>query len=178
MAESDASLFSRLRQAHPAFAQATSSALAFAQLLRDRQPQQLKPWLRRAAQSSLAAFRRLEKSFRRDYAVIKAGAIFSTFVCTPLILHRFGKMLNFFPEGAECRLDLSLRHNSWEREALAPFSRAFREPLLNSDRCQTKQRPYSSHQPRPLAGSGDDLQKKTHGLHFRRYGIDTSCHVA
>ncbi len=50
--------------------------------------------------------------------------------------------------------------------------------LLNLDTCQTKQRPYSSHQPRPLAGSGDDLQKKTHGLHFRRYGIHTSCHIA
>lgn len=76
MTESDASLLGRLRQAHDAFEQAISLALAFAQLLRDRQPQQLKPWLQRAAQSSLVAFRRLAKSFRRDYAAIKAGATF------------------------------------------------------------------------------------------------------
>jgi transposase len=74
MTESDASLLERLRQAHAAFAQAISLALAFTHLLRDRQPQQLKPWVQRAARSSLVAFRRLAKSFRRDYAAIKAGA--------------------------------------------------------------------------------------------------------
>lgn len=74
MTEQDVSLLSQLRRAHPVFAQAIPLAQAFAQLLRDRQPQQLTSWLRRAARSSVVPFRRLAKSFRRDYVAIKAGA--------------------------------------------------------------------------------------------------------
>ena len=69
----DQVLLDRLRQAHPACAQAIALAHGFAQLLRARQPEQLDAWLQQAATSSLAAFRRLAKSFQRDYAAIKAG---------------------------------------------------------------------------------------------------------
>ena len=44
----------------------------FAWLLRARQPERLEAWLQQAATSSLAAFRRLAKSFQRDEAAVKA----------------------------------------------------------------------------------------------------------
>jgi hypothetical protein len=66
-------LLDRLPQAHPAFAQAMALAQGFAQLLRARQPERLEAWLQHAATSSLTAFRRIAKSFQRDYAAIKAG---------------------------------------------------------------------------------------------------------
>jgi hypothetical protein len=69
----DPALLDRLRQADPAFAQAIALAHGFAQLLRARQPERLDAWLQQAATSSLAAFRRLAKSFQRDYGAIKAG---------------------------------------------------------------------------------------------------------
>jgi len=66
-------LLDRLRQAHPAFAQAIALAQGFAQLLRARQPEQLDAWLQQAATSSLVVFQRVAHSFQRDYAAIKAG---------------------------------------------------------------------------------------------------------
>jgi transposase len=66
-------LLDRLRQAHPAFAQAIALAQGFAQLLRARQPERLDTWLQQAATSSLAALQRLAKSLQRDYAAVKAG---------------------------------------------------------------------------------------------------------
>lgn len=63
----------RLRQAHPAFAQAMILAQDFARLLRARQPERLEAWLQQAATSALAAFRRLAQSFQRDSAAVKAG---------------------------------------------------------------------------------------------------------
>ena len=69
----DHAVLDRLRQAHPAFAQAIALAQGFAQLLRARQPEQLDTWLQQATTSSLAAFRSLAKSFQRDYAAVKAG---------------------------------------------------------------------------------------------------------
>jgi transposase len=71
--EDEQHLLTRLPQAHAAFAQAIALAQDFAQLLRARQPERLDAWLQQAATSSLAAFRRLAKSFRRDYAAVKAG---------------------------------------------------------------------------------------------------------
>jgi transposase len=66
-------LLDRLRQAHPAFAQAIVLAQDFAQLLRARQPERLDTWVQQAATSALAALQRLAKSFQRDYAAVKAG---------------------------------------------------------------------------------------------------------
>jgi transposase len=69
----DQALLDRLRQAHPACAQAIALAHGFAQLLRARQPEQLDPWVQQAATSSLAAFRHVAKSLQRDYGAVKAG---------------------------------------------------------------------------------------------------------
>jgi transposase len=66
-------LFDRLRQAHPAFAQAISLAQDFARRLRARQPERLEAWVQQAATSSLVVFRRLAKSCQRDSAAVKAG---------------------------------------------------------------------------------------------------------
>jgi transposase len=71
--EDEQHLLTQLPQAHAAFAQAIALAQDFAQLLRARQPERLETWVRQAATSSLAAFRRLAKSFQRDYAAVKAG---------------------------------------------------------------------------------------------------------
>jgi transposase len=66
-------LLAQLRQVHPACAQAIALAHGFAQLLRARQPGTLDTWLQQAATSALVVFRRLAKSFQRDYAAVKAG---------------------------------------------------------------------------------------------------------
>jgi hypothetical protein len=66
-------LLTRLPQARAAFAQARTLVQDFAQRLRARQPERLDAWLQQAATSSLTTFRRLAKSFRRDYAAVKAG---------------------------------------------------------------------------------------------------------
>lgn len=66
-------LLDRLRQAHPAGAQAIALAHGFAQLLRARQSGKLDPWLQQAATRALVVLRRLAKSFQRDYAAVKAG---------------------------------------------------------------------------------------------------------
>jgi transposase len=71
--EEEQHLLVQLYQARPAFAQAMTLAQDFARLLRARQPGQLDAWLQQAASSSLVVFRRLAKSFQRDYAAIKAG---------------------------------------------------------------------------------------------------------
>jgi transposase len=71
--EDEQHLLARLGQAHAPFAQAIALAQGFAQLLRARQPERLEAWGQQAATSSLVVFRRLAKSFQRDYAAIKAG---------------------------------------------------------------------------------------------------------
>ena len=73
MTEDEQRLLVLLRQAHPAFAQASTLAQDFARLLRARQPERLEAWVQQAATSSLVVFQRLAQSFQRDYAAITAG---------------------------------------------------------------------------------------------------------
>lgn len=70
-------MLNTLRDGHPALAEAITLAHDFVTLLRTRQPHLLDGWLREAAASSLPAFRRLAKSFRRDYVAVKAGVTFA-----------------------------------------------------------------------------------------------------
>jgi Transposase len=63
----------RLRQVHPAFAQAVALAQGFAPLLRARQPERLEAWLQPAATRSLAALQHVAKRFQHDSAAVKAG---------------------------------------------------------------------------------------------------------
>ena len=58
---------------HPAFAEAMGLAQDFAQLVRNRQPEQLESWLERAASSVSEAFQRFAKRLREDYDSVKAG---------------------------------------------------------------------------------------------------------
>jgi transposase len=63
----------QLTQQAPELAAAVALAQDFASLVRQRQPTQLEPWLRRAATSSLPSFRRFAKGLREDDAAVKAG---------------------------------------------------------------------------------------------------------
>src|SRR5262249_24436210 len=73
LTEDEQHLLARWPEAHAAFAQAIALAQGVAQRLRTRQPEPLDTWLQQAATSSLTVFQRLAKSFRRDYAAVKAG---------------------------------------------------------------------------------------------------------
>lgn len=54
-------------------AEASGLAQDLAQLMRQRQPEQLDPWLQRAAKSPLEALQRFAKGLCEDYAAVKAG---------------------------------------------------------------------------------------------------------
>jgi transposase len=62
-----------LQTHHPELAEATALARDFAHLVRERQPDDLEPWLERAASSLLDAFQRFATRLREDYDSIKAG---------------------------------------------------------------------------------------------------------
>ena len=54
-------------------AEAIDLAQDFAQLVRQRQPEHLDPWLQRAATSTLEALRRFATGLWDDYQAVKAG---------------------------------------------------------------------------------------------------------
>ena len=66
----------QLAQLHaqdPEVAEAIDLAQDFAQLVRQRQPEHLDPWLQRAATSTLEAMRRFATGLWDDYQAVKAG---------------------------------------------------------------------------------------------------------
>ena len=63
----------QLRAQHVEVAEAIDLAQDFAQLVRQQQPQELEPWLARAAKSAVGTFQRFVKGLRDDYDAIKAG---------------------------------------------------------------------------------------------------------
>jgi transposase len=69
----DAQQLVQLRAQHADVAEAIDLAHDFAHLVRQRQPEQLDPWLARAARSAVGAFQRFAKGLRDDYDAIKAG---------------------------------------------------------------------------------------------------------
>src|SRR4029453_10545503 len=69
----DVTVLTALGGQHPAFAEAIGLAQDFAHLVRNRQPEQLEPWLERAASSVLEAFQRFAKRLREDDDSVKAG---------------------------------------------------------------------------------------------------------
>jgi transposase len=69
----DAKQLAQLRAQHVDVAEAINLAQDFAQLVRQQQPQELEPWLARAAKSAVGAFQRFAKGLRDDYDAIKAG---------------------------------------------------------------------------------------------------------
>ena len=71
--EAEAHQITQLHTHSAEVAEAIDLAQDFAQLVRQRQPAQLDPWLERAAASALEAVRRFARSLRDDYAAVKAG---------------------------------------------------------------------------------------------------------
>lgn len=69
----DKQLLHRLIEQNPSLTPAIELAQAFAQLVRQRQPQQLDVWLQRAEESEIEAFQRFAKSLKEDYEAVKAG---------------------------------------------------------------------------------------------------------
>ena len=69
----DAQQLDQLRAQHADVAEAIDLAQDFVHLVRQRQPQQLEPWLARAAKSVVGAWQRFAKGLRDDYDAIKAG---------------------------------------------------------------------------------------------------------
>jgi len=63
----------QLRAQHVEVAEAINLAQDFAQLVRQQHPQELEPWLARAAKSAVGAFQRFAKGLRDDDDAIKAG---------------------------------------------------------------------------------------------------------
>ena len=71
--QDEAQQLAQLHAQHADVAEAIDLAQDFAQLVRQRQPQALDPWLARAAKSAVGAFQRFAKGLRDDYDAIKAG---------------------------------------------------------------------------------------------------------
>jgi transposase len=69
----EAEQLAQLRAQQAEVAEAIDLAQAFAQLVRQRQPTQLDPWLTRATTSMLEALRRFAKGLYEDYDAVKAG---------------------------------------------------------------------------------------------------------
>ena len=63
---------------HPELATAVKLAQDFTNLTRQRQPEQLDAWLKRAEDSQVAPFMRFARSLREDYDAVRAGVTFST----------------------------------------------------------------------------------------------------
>lgn len=69
----DSQQLARLQDQDVELAEAIALTQDFAQVVRQRQPEQLDTWLERATQSALTAFQRFAKSLRADYAAVKAA---------------------------------------------------------------------------------------------------------
>jgi transposase len=63
----------RLQDQEGTIAEALTLTQDFADLVRQRHPEQLETWLERAAASSLQAFKSFAKGLRADYDAVKAG---------------------------------------------------------------------------------------------------------
>ena len=73
----DEQLITLLTAQHPDLAEAIQLAQGFAQIVRQRQPEQLDPWLTQADMSNLTAFHRNALRLREDYDAVKAGVTMS-----------------------------------------------------------------------------------------------------
>nr|WP_322720456.1 transposase [Nostoc sp. ChiQUE02]MDZ8233510.1 transposase [Nostoc sp. ChiQUE02] len=71
--EQDEQLLARLIAQHPDLAQAIELSQDFAQILRERSPERLEPWLTRAVRSQLGALVGFALRLGEDYEAVKAG---------------------------------------------------------------------------------------------------------
>jgi transposase len=72
---SDRARLTRLRAQHAGLAEAIELGEAFAQLIRNGQPDRLEPWLARAQDGALPAFRGFAKRLRLDEAAVRAAVM-------------------------------------------------------------------------------------------------------
>jgi transposase len=66
-------LLARLEQANPAFSELYRLTVQFTEMLRKRQPEQLRPWLDVARASDLRELKSLADGIERDYAAVEAA---------------------------------------------------------------------------------------------------------
>jgi transposase len=73
MTDEDRTTVELVRKAHPEVDQAVAFARASAQMVRQRQPDQLEPWLWQVANSNIAALRSFAAGIQRDKPAVLAG---------------------------------------------------------------------------------------------------------
>jgi len=66
-------LLARMEQASPAFGELYRLTVQFTEMLRKRQPEQLRPWLDAAKASDLRELKSLAEGIERDYAAVEAA---------------------------------------------------------------------------------------------------------
>jgi transposase len=71
--EAEAQQLAQLREQHAEVTEAIDLAQEFTQLVRQRQPASLDPWLQRASTSTVEAIQRFATGLYEDYAAVKAG---------------------------------------------------------------------------------------------------------
>jgi transposase len=71
--DDEAAQLAQLQAQQPELASAIALAQDFTRLVRERQPDQLEPWLARAAESPHVPLQRFAKGLRDDYDAVKAG---------------------------------------------------------------------------------------------------------
>jgi transposase len=71
--DDEAAQLAQLQDQQPEVAGAIALAQDFTRLVRERQPDQLEPWLARAAESPLAPLQRFAKGIRDDDEAVNAG---------------------------------------------------------------------------------------------------------
>ena len=71
--EAEAQQLTQLREQHAEVAEAIDLAQDFTQLVRQRQPESLDPWLQRASTSTVEAIQRFATGLYEDYEAVKAG---------------------------------------------------------------------------------------------------------
>jgi transposase len=112
----------QLREQHAEVAEAIDLAQDFAQLVRQRQPARLDPWLKRATTSALEAMQRFATGLRDDYEAVKAGVTLP-WSTSPVEGHiNRLKMLKRQMFGRACLDLLSRRFVRAPREGQAPAS--------------------------------------------------------
>jgi transposase len=71
--EAEAKQLAQLREQQAEITEAIELAQEFTQLVRQRQPEALEPWLQRASTSTVEAIQRFATGLYEDYTAIKAG---------------------------------------------------------------------------------------------------------
>jgi len=66
-------LLARMEQANPAFSELYRLTVQLSEMLRKRQPEQVRPWLSAAKASALRELKRLAEGIARDYDAVEAA---------------------------------------------------------------------------------------------------------